>query len=159
MTSFVCPENVPDSLNLTPCGWRIRSMTELTAFRAVLRRLAGVITFDSCETPALGWCVRIAQQIALAFGVDIDKDIVCRVLAKRYRPGDCGTNGPSWLTFIGHVNDSVWSVVLFRCESIMTARSLGNVGHGRVYAQIRRLSNSRRHVILVVQSCKHRFRA
>ena len=39
-----------------------------------------------------------------------------RVLAKHYRPepGD----GPSWLTFIGHMKDSLWGVDLFRCESI-----------------------------------------
>jgi putative transposase len=41
------------------------------------------------------------------------------VLAKHYRPGDSGTDGPSWLTFIGHVKDSLWSVDLFRCESIL----------------------------------------
>jgi putative transposase len=41
------------------------------------------------------------------------------VLAKYYRPGDSGTNGPSWLTFIGHVKDSLWCVDLFRCESIL----------------------------------------
>ena len=63
--------------------------------------------------------VRIAQQISHAFGVNIDKDVVRRVLAKHYRPGDCGTNGPSWLTFIGHLKDSLWSVDLFRCESIL----------------------------------------
>jgi putative transposase len=63
--------------------------------------------------------VRIAQQIAHAFGVDIDKDVVRRVLAKHYRPGDSGSNGPSWLTFIGHMKDSLWSVDLFRCESIL----------------------------------------
>jgi transposase InsO family protein len=70
------------------------------------------------RNPRFG-CVRIAQQIAHAFGVDIDKDVVRRVLAKHYRPGDSGTNGPSWLTFIGHVKDSLWSVDLFRCESIL----------------------------------------
>ena len=63
--------------------------------------------------------VRIAQQIAHTFGVEIDKDVVRRVLAKYYRPGDSGTNGPSWLTFIGHVKDSLWCVDLFRCESIL----------------------------------------
>ena len=31
-------------------------------------------------------CPRIAQQIALAFAVDIDKDVVRRVLATHYRP-------------------------------------------------------------------------
>ena len=70
------------------------------------------------RNPRFG-CVRIAQQISHAFGVDIDKDVVRRVLAKYYRPGDSGTNGPSWLTFIGHLKDSLWSVDLFRCESIL----------------------------------------
>ncbi len=28
-------------------------------------------------------------------------------------------NGPSWLTFLGHTKDSLWSVDLFRCESIL----------------------------------------
>jgi putative transposase len=63
-------------------------------------------------------CPRIAQQIAHAFGIDIDKDIVRRVLAKHYRP-EAGTDGPSWLSFIGHLKDSLWSVDLFRCESIL----------------------------------------
>ena len=63
--------------------------------------------------------VRIAQQIVHAFEVEIDKDVVRRVLAKYYRPGGSGTNGPSWLTFIGHVKDSLWCVDLFRCESIL----------------------------------------
>ena len=70
------------------------------------------------RNPKFGY-VRIAQQIAHAFGVEIDKDVVRRVLAKYYRPGDSGTNGPSWLTFIGHVKDSLWCVELFRCESIL----------------------------------------
>jgi putative transposase len=63
-------------------------------------------------------CPRIAQQIAKAFGIAIDKDIVRRVLAKHYRPIS-GGGGPSWLTFIGHMKDSLWSVDLFRCESIL----------------------------------------
>jgi hypothetical protein len=34
-----------------------------------------------------GWgCPRIAQQISLAFGVEIDKDVVRRVLSNHYRP-------------------------------------------------------------------------
>jgi putative transposase len=70
------------------------------------------------RNPRFG-CVRIAQQISHTFGVDIDKDVVRRVLAKHYRSGDSGTNGPSWLTFIGHVKDSLWSVDLFRCESVL----------------------------------------
>jgi hypothetical protein len=64
-------------------------------------------------------CVRIAQQIALTFGAEIDNDVVRRVLAKHYRPDDSGTAGPSWLTFIAQAKDSLWSVDLFRCESIV----------------------------------------
>jgi hypothetical protein len=66
------------------------------------------------RNPRVG-CPRIAQEIARAFGIDIDKDIVRRVLAKHYRP-EAGTDGPSWLSFIGHMKDSLWSVDLFRCD-------------------------------------------
>src|SRR5437870_3587159 len=62
-------------------------------------------------------CKRIAQQITLAFGVDIDKDVVRRILGKHFRP-DAGSGGPSWLTFLGHMRDSLWSTDLFRCESL-----------------------------------------
>ncbi len=61
-------------------------------------------------------CPRIAQQIALAFAVDIDKDVVRRVLATHYRPAP-HSGGPSWLTFLGHAKDSLWSIDLVRCES------------------------------------------
>ena len=53
-------------------------------------------------------CPRIAQEINKAFGVDIDKDVVRRVLEKHYHPGPDSGNGPSWLTFIGHLKDSLW---------------------------------------------------
>jgi transposase InsO family protein len=42
---------------------------------------------------------------------------VYRVLSKHYRPTSGA--GPSWLSFIGHTADSLWSVDLFRCESIV----------------------------------------
>ena len=61
-------------------------------------------------------CPRIAQQIALAFHIPIDKDVVRRILAHHYRPAQ-PSGGPSWLTFLGHMKDSLWSMDLFRCES------------------------------------------
>jgi transposase InsO family protein len=48
----------------------------------------------------------------------IDKHVVSRVLSKHSRPAPGGT-GPSWLSFIGHTTDSLWSVDLFRCESLV----------------------------------------
>jgi putative transposase len=69
------------------------------------------------RNPRFG-CRRIAQQLSFIFGVEIDKDVVRRVLAQRYRP-EPGSRGPSWLTFLGHCKDSLWSVDLFRCESLI----------------------------------------
>ena len=63
-------------------------------------------------------CPRIAQQINLAFGLELDKDVVRRILATHYK-SDPSNRGPSWLTTIGHAKDSLWSVDLFRCESIL----------------------------------------
>jgi putative transposase len=62
-------------------------------------------------------CPQIAEQINLAFGTSINKDVVRRILAKHDRPSST-EGGPSWLTFIGHMKDSLWSLDLFRCESI-----------------------------------------
>ena len=45
-------------------------------------------------------CPIIAQQMNLAFGLDLDKDVVRRILAIYYRP-EQGTTGPSWLTTLG----------------------------------------------------------
>ncbi len=74
------------------------------------------------RNPTFGY-QRIADQISLVFEIDIDKDVVRRVLAKHYRPAP-GTRGPSWLTFLGHSKDSLWSVDLFRCESLIL-KSIG----------------------------------
>jgi putative transposase len=61
-------------------------------------------------------CPRIAQQITLAFGIPMNKDVVRRILAVRYTSKP-DAEGPSWLTVLGHAKDSLWSVDLFRCES------------------------------------------
>jgi transposase InsO family protein len=68
------------------------------------------------RNPRFGY-QRIAEQLALVFDVEIDKDVVRRVLAKHYRPGS-GDEGPSWLSLLGNVKDSLWSLDLFRCESL-----------------------------------------
>jgi len=60
---------------------------------------------------------RISMQISNAFGIDVSKDVVWQILNKyyKYRPKD---SGASWLTFIAHMKDSLWSVDFFRAESI-----------------------------------------
>ena len=82
-----------------------------------VRAVAAIIALKD-RNPHFG-CVRIAQQITRVFGVEIDKDVVRRVLARHYRPCDPGTTGPSWLTFIAQAKDGIWNVDLFRCESIL----------------------------------------
>ena len=75
------------------------------------------------RNPRFG-CPRIARIISQTFGIDIDKNVVYRVLAKHYRPAPGGT-GPSWLSFIGHTTDSLWSVDLFiRARGRMHRRPL-----------------------------------
>jgi len=135
-TLFVCPHQLPK------LGALVKPATLLRFHKALVERkyrrpfssspsprrkpgpkgpsadlIAAIIELKR-RNPRFG-CVRIAQQIAHAFGIELDKDVVRRVLAKHYRPGDAGTDAPSWLTFIGHVKDSLWSVDLFRCESIL----------------------------------------
>jgi hypothetical protein len=46
-------------------------------------------------------CPRIAQQISLAFGMPINKDVVRRIPAVRYEPGPDSPR-PSWPTLLGH---------------------------------------------------------
>jgi putative transposase len=69
------------------------------------------------RNPRFG-CRKIAEQLAAAFGIEVNKDVVRRILIQHYRPLP-GTDGPSWLTTIGHAKDSLWSVDLFRCESVL----------------------------------------
>ena len=78
------------------------------------------------RNPSFGY-QRIADQISLVFDTEIDKDVVRRVLARHYRP-EPGSNGPSWLTFLAHSKDSLWSVDLFRCgESAKSSITLTGV--------------------------------
>ena len=73
------------------------------------------------RNPSFGYG-RISMQIFNAFGNTISRFTVGRILCKnKDRPPSY--DGPSWLTFIGHMKDSLWSrgagpVDLFRCESI-----------------------------------------
>jgi hypothetical protein len=64
--------------------------------------------------------VRLSTDCAhrLADARAIDKHVVSRVLSKHSRPAP-GETGPSWLSFIDHATACLWSVGLFRCESIV----------------------------------------
>ena len=79
--------------------------------------LIQAIVERTSRNPRFG-CPRIARIIARTFGANIDKNVVYRVLLKHYRPIPGGT-GPSWVSFIGHTTDSLWSVDLFRGGSIV----------------------------------------
>jgi transposase InsO family protein len=72
------------------------------------------------RNPSFGYG-RISMQILEAFGFSISRFAVARILRNSKHNLPSG-DGPSWLTFIGHMTDSLWSVDLFRCESV-TLRS------------------------------------
>jgi len=61
---------------------------------------------------------RIAQIITYTFGVEINKYVVRPILEQHYKPDPNNRNKPSWLSFISSMKDSLWSVDLFKCESI-----------------------------------------
>src|SRR5215510_16297373 len=73
---------------------------------------------------------RITEQV---FGVAIDKDVVRRILTIHFHP-EAGSGGPSWLSFMGHAKDSLWSLDLFRCESV----ALQTAANHRIWDPTRR---------------------
>ncbi len=79
------------------------------------RELITLVLEMKRRNPHFG-CPKIAEQISKTFALPLDKDVVRRILAARYRPKQ--TDGPSWLTFLGHMKDSLWSIDFFRCESL-----------------------------------------
>ena len=81
------------------------------------------------RNPSFG-CPRIALIIATTFGVTIDKDVVRRVLEKHLCPGR-GGGGPSWLTVIGHVKDSLW-----RCDKKSLLRVVPPFGGNHLFHQV-----------------------
>lgn len=69
------------------------------------------------RNPRFG-CLKIAQQITYAFGIEVNKDVVRRVIEKHHPPRS-GNDGPSWLTAIAHAKECLWSVDFFKCESMV----------------------------------------
>jgi putative transposase len=65
--------------------------------------------------PSYG-CPRIALLVGNVLGESIDGRTVRRILAKHYRP--ISGKGPSWLLPIGNSPNKLWSIDLFRLESI-----------------------------------------
>jgi putative transposase len=79
------------------------------------RELIKLVLEMKRRNPTFG-CIKIAEQIAKTFAVPLNKDVVRRILTIYYRPAR--DEGPSWLSFLGHTKDSLWSIDFFRCESL-----------------------------------------
>lgn len=82
------------------------------------KELINAILDIKVKNPKFGY-QKIADNLKNTFGEEVDKGVVRRVLAFHrkklpFGPGE----GPSWLTFLGHTKDSLWSVDMFRAESI-----------------------------------------
>lgn len=69
------------------------------------------------RNPRFG-CPRIALIINNIFGIEINKDVVRRILIRYYYSAPDDNSGSSWLSFMGNMKDSLWSIDLFGCESI-----------------------------------------
>jgi len=79
------------------------------------RQLIELVLEMKRRNPSFG-CTKIAEQISKTFVLPLDKDVVRRIFTAYYWP-ERG-EGPSWLSFIGHMKDSLWSIDFFRCESL-----------------------------------------
>src|SRR5208337_2921638 len=95
------------------------------------------------RNPRFGY-QRIAQQIVYTFGVEIDKDVVRRVLAKHLTCRYPDPSGPSWLTFFcAHQGQSLERRSLsLRVDS--PSQPLGSRGDRRVYPSNHRIRDRRR---------------
>ena len=78
--------------------------------------ITAVVEFNR-RNPSCG-CPRIAQQISDTFRIDLHPDVVRRILIHHFKPG-IDSDGPSWLTFLGHSKDSLWSMDFFTTESVL----------------------------------------
>ena len=77
---------------------------------------AGMLAMEAIQAATVNAAdlLRISDKLG---SVEVGKDTVRRVLATHYKP-DPNNLGPSWLTILGQTKDSLWSVDLFRSESI-----------------------------------------
>ena len=69
------------------------------------KRLIDLVIEMKKRNPNFGYG-RIAMQIYEAFGIEISRFAVARILRKYQHKFPTG-DGPSWLTFIGHMKDSL----------------------------------------------------
>ena len=79
---------------MKPLNWRAKRRCK-PGPKGPSRELIEAVVQTKPRNPTWG-CPRIAQQMAFAFDIPIDKDIVRRILADHYRPKQ-DSNGPSWL--------------------------------------------------------------
>jgi hypothetical protein len=66
---------------------------------------------------SVGAADELPNRLLSRLACDIDSDVVRRILGVHLRP-ESGKSGPSWLTFLSHTKDSLWSADLFRLESL-----------------------------------------
>jgi len=79
------------------------------------KELIKLVVETKVSNPSYG-CPKIAMLITNVLGKSIDKETVRRILSKHYKP--IPGKGPSWLLPIGNNPNKLWSVDLFRLESV-----------------------------------------
>jgi len=66
------------------------------------------------KNPRFGY-QKIADHVSRTLGFWVDKNIVKRVLDRYFKPSG---SGPSWLLPLANSSNRLWSMDLFRCESV-----------------------------------------
>jgi len=95
-------------------GAFLSALTAFSGFRGCRRKYdCHQIDFRVRPFRADGECLR---QTTESVGTNFAHSVARRILSAHYWPVS-DSEGPSWLTFIGHMKDSLWNCDLFRCES------------------------------------------
>lgn len=79
------------------------------------KELIKLVVETKVRNPCYG-CPKIAMLVGNVLGTAIDEETVRRILKQHYRP--VPGKGPSWLLPIGKSPNKLWSVDLFRLESV-----------------------------------------
>ena len=79
------------------------------------KELIKLVVETKTNNPSYG-CPKIALLVGNVLGIFVDEETVRRILKKHYRP--IPGKGPSWLLPIGMNPNRLWSVDLFRLESV-----------------------------------------
>ncbi|MCX6123463.1 MAG: integrase core domain-containing protein [Proteobacteria bacterium] len=112
-----------DRVVMALCAFKMTKYSKLFSKKTVSKpgpkgpskELISLVIETKERNPSYG-CPRIALLVSNVLKISLDEETVRRILKKYYKP--LPGKGPSWLLPIGNSSNKLWSVDLFRLESV-----------------------------------------